>query len=104
LVAGTNSLVMENTHVRLLFNSQIPNLAENTLSAQDTRAYFARSFGDEGEKKFNVFCVRSFIGNNQTYTPDLPVFNIDSKAGLRRRYEKVCPADCVQNRLKDHLH
>ena len=40
----------------------------------------------------------SFIGANQTYTPDLPVFNIDSKAGLRRRYEKDCPADCTQDR------
>ena len=46
----------------------------------------------------------SFLAGNQIATPDLPVFNIDNKAGLRRRYEKPCPADCIQDRYKILRH
>jgi hypothetical protein len=41
----------------------------------------------------------SFLGANQTITPDLPVFYINNKAGLRKRYEKPCPADSIQDRF-----
>ena len=41
----------------------------------------------------------SFIGtNNNIATPDLQIYSVDSKAGLRGRYDKVCPADCIQDR------
>ena len=46
----------------------------------------------------SVAYYRSFIDANKTATPDIPVFTIDSKPGLRRRYEKSCPADCIQDR------
>jgi hypothetical protein len=46
----------------------------------------------------SVSYYRSFIDSNKTTTPDLPVFTMDSKPGLRRRFEKPCPADCIQDR------
>ena len=47
----------------------------------------------------SVAFFRSFIDRNQTATPDLPVFYIDNKVGLRKRYEKPCPGDCIQDRF-----
>jgi hypothetical protein len=46
----------------------------------------------------SVAYFRSFIDANNTATPDLPVFYIQNKAGLQRRYDKPCPADCTQDR------
>ena len=47
----------------------------------------------------SVAFFRSFLDSNQTVTPDLPVFYIDNKPDLRRRYQKICPSDCIQDRL-----
>ena len=46
----------------------------------------------------SVSYFRSFLDANNTATPDIPVFSIDSKPGLRKRYEKQCLPDCVQDR------
>jgi hypothetical protein len=37
---------------------------------------------------------RSFLDSNMTATPEIPVYSIDAKAGLRKRYDKRCLADC----------
>lgn len=41
---------------------------------------------------------RSFLDGNNTATPDIPVYSIDSKAGLRRRYEKKCLPGCLNDK------
>lgn len=46
----------------------------------------------------SVAYFRSFLDSNNTGTPDIPVFSIDSKPGLRRRFEKPCLPDCTQDR------
>jgi hypothetical protein len=41
---------------------------------------------------------RSFIDSNNSPTPDIPVYFVDNKPGLRSRYDKQCPSDCIQDR------
>ena len=38
---------------------------------------------------------RSFLDTNMTATPEIPVYTIDNKPGLRRRYEMRCLPDCL---------
>ena len=47
----------------------------------------------------------SFIDNNDNKisTPDLQIYRVDGKAGLKTRYDKVCPADCIQDRYNAHF-
>jgi len=33
------------------------------------------------------------------FAPDVPLLFIDNKPGLRQRYEKPCPKDCVDDRF-----
>ncbi len=44
----------------------------------------------------SVSYYRSFLDTNNMATPDIQVYSIDSKAGLRTRYNKPCLPDCVQ--------
>jgi hypothetical protein len=46
----------------------------------------------------SVAFYRSFLDASNTATPDIPVFSIDSKVGLRQRFEKACPSKCIQDR------
>ena len=41
---------------------------------------------------------RSFIDSNNSPTPDIQVYSVDNKPGLRTRFEKQCALDCVQDR------
>ena len=46
----------------------------------------------------SVSYYRSFIDANNTATPDIPVFSINNKVGLRQRFEKACPTKCIKDR------
>ena len=94
-----------NYGVSYSYGYSIDNCA--TISKQEMLARellfctFSPLTGDNMERcsaNQSVAYYRSFIDADKTPTPDLPVFNIDNKAGLRRRYEKPCPADCIQDR------
>jgi hypothetical protein len=46
-----------------------------------------------------VAFYRSFRYSDNGTIPDVPLLFIDNKPGLRRRYEKPCPKDCVDDRF-----
>jgi len=46
----------------------------------------------------SVSYYRSFIDANNAATPEIPVVTIDSKVGLRQRFEKACPTKCIKDR------
>lgn len=46
----------------------------------------------------SVSYYRSFIDSNNNPTPEIQVYSVDSKAGLRTRYNKECLLDCIQDR------
>ena len=74
---------------------------QEMLARELLNCTFSPLVGDNMERcssNQSVAYFRSFIDANQTATPDLPVFYIDNKPDLRRRYEKICPADCIQDR------
>ena len=47
----------------------------------------------------SVSYYRSFIDSNNSPTPEIQVYSIDNKPGLRTRYEKQCVVDCIQDRF-----
>jgi len=46
----------------------------------------------------SVSYYRSFIDANNNATPEIPVFSINNKVGLRQRFEKPCPTKCIKDR------
>ena len=41
---------------------------------------------------------RSFLDNNSTPTAHISVVRLEGKPDLKRRYDKACPANCVDDR------
>jgi len=77
-------------------SAHLTHLSETTCSAAlATRCQFH-------QHSMITFCASRFMLISYWHTaqlpPDIPVFYIQNKAGLERRLNKPCPADCTQDR------